>query len=289
MVSLLLCPTIQCFAWWPGGCLAAYCQAAQAKATGYLPIKMKLFYFTSGPRERAFDAVFAAGHEIVAVYATDPTRWPKVTTTLHRARERGIAIRIVGKRDLEAISEEVRGQICLSVGFGYIFPKSFLQSVAVCINVHGTLLPKYAGRTLNWIIECGEQESGVTVHLVDEGIDTGPILLQRSFPLSPFETGRSLARKTQEFEPALVVEALEIYGRHGAAAARPQQLDGVTRLPDRIPEHSHLDPRRPLIELYDQIRAADPDHYPAYFEIAGERVCVRLWRPDKPADEADLI
>jgi len=98
-----------------------------------------------------------------------------------------------------------------------------------------------------------------------------------------------LARKTLEFEPAVVVEALALFAREGAAAARAQDARGVARLPDRIPEHSRLDPTLPLRELYDKIRAADPEGYPAYFEVAGQKVCIKLWRPDKPADESDLV
>lgn len=251
---------------------------------------MKLLYFSSGPRERVFDAVLAAGHEVAAVYATDPARWPRVRPTLERAQARGIPIHIVAKQDLTALAARVNGAVCLSAGFAFLFPPAFLRASKVSLNVHGTLLPRYAGaRTLNWVIACGEKESGVTVHVVDEGVDTGPILLQRTFTLSSFETGRSLFRKTLEFEPQVVVEALQLYERHGLDQLSPQDLRGVMRHPDRIPEHSRLDPLRPLIELYDQIRAADSDAYPAYFEVAGQKVCIRLWRAEKAADEADLI
>jgi methionyl-tRNA formyltransferase len=251
---------------------------------------VKLFYFTSGPRERVFDAVLAAGHEIAAFYVTDPVRWPKVAPTLRRAQARGIPVRIVGRADLAEPAGELRGAVCLSVGFGLLFPPTFLAAVGACLNVHGTLLPKYAGaRTLNWVIACGERESGVSVHLADAGVDTGPILLQRTFALSPFDTGRSLARKTLEFEPAVVVEALALFARQGAAAAKKQDAAGVNRFPDRRPEHSELDPRQPLSALYDQIRAADAEHYPAYFYVEGEKVCVRLWRPHKSDAEHDLV
>jgi methionyl-tRNA formyltransferase len=251
---------------------------------------MKLHYFTSGARERILRAVLNAGHEVVAVYVTDPQLRPQVKATVEECRARGIRVNPVTRGDLAGLAERLRGEICLCAGFAYLFPKTFLASVAACLNVHGTLLPKYAGwRTLNWVIERGEAVSGVTVHVVDEGVDTGPIVFQRSFPLSRFETGRSLARKTAEFEPQVVLEALALFEEQGIAGVRPQPAAGVERYPDRIPEHSRLDAGRPLIDLYDQIRAADPDRYPAYFEIDGQRVCVRLWRPDKPAEEFDLI
>jgi len=251
---------------------------------------MRLHYFTSGARERILSAVIDAGHEVAGAYVSDPKSRPQLAPTLADCRARGIPVRVVMRGDLVELGESLRGEICLSAGFAYIFPAAFLAAVGACLNVHGTLLPKYAGwRTLNWVIERGESESGVTVHLVDDGVDSGPIVLQRSFPLSRFDTARSLARKTAAFEPQVVVEALALFQEHGRAGARPKMAGGAQRYPDRVPEHSRLDARRPLVDLYDQIRAADPDGYPAYFEIGGQRVCVRLWRPDKPADEADLV
>jgi methionyl-tRNA formyltransferase len=250
---------------------------------------VRLHYFSGGPREKVLEALIGHGHDVVAVYANDPGKWPAVCGTLEMAKAAGLPVKVVCRGDLQDLREKVRGETCLSAGFRFLLPKEILQSAKVCLNVHGSLLPEYAGaRTLNWVIACGEKRSGVTVHVVDEGVDTGPILLQRSFPLSPFETGRSLYRKTLAFEPQVVLEALALYEAKGLSAVRPQ-TGPATRHPDRVPEHSRLDPTRPLIELVDQIRAADPDAYPAFFEIEGQRVCVRLWRPDKPEDEADLV
>jgi hypothetical protein len=60
-------------------------------------------------------------------------------------------------------------------------------------------------------------------------------------------------------------------------------------LPNRVPEHSRLDANLSLDALFNHIRAADPDDYPAYFFVDGEKVCVRLWRPERPPNEEDLI
>jgi methionyl-tRNA formyltransferase len=252
---------------------------------------LDLFYFSGGPRERVLRAILDAGHRVKHVFVNDPDRWPKVRSTIEMAEATGLAVTVVkAKSDLAGISEQVAGGICFSAGFSYLFPKAFLDRVKNCINVHGSLLPKYGGaRTLSWCLEDGESVSGVTVHFVDEGMDTGPIILQRSFPLSPFETTRSLARKTGDFETEVVVDALKIYELTGCRdldGSRPQQL--AVR-PNRTPEHSLLDARRPLIELFNKIRAADPDKYPAHFYVDGQKVCIRVWRPDKPDDEADLV
>jgi methionyl-tRNA formyltransferase len=251
---------------------------------------MRLTYLSSGPREAVLRTLLGAGHEIDRVYVTDPNHWPKVAPTVEVAQAAGIPVNVLKRADLDTPPEEIRGATCLSVGFGFVFPPGFLGHVGLCLNVHGTLLPDYPGaRSLNWVIARGESQSGVTVHVVDSGVDTGPVILQRSFSLSPFETGRSLARKTLAFEPAVVLDALAIVERDGVVNAKPQSQPSHPPLPNRSPEHSRIDAALPLAELVDTIRAADPEHYPAFFDYKGERVCIRIWRPDRPADEQDLI
>jgi len=251
---------------------------------------LDLVYFSGGPRERVLDAIVAAGHRVHHVFVNDPVKWPKVAPTIELAKRLGVPLTVLAaKRDVESVIETCRGRLCFSAGFGYLFSEKFLSAVSTCLNVHGSLLPKYAGaRTLSWAIEYGERESGVTVHRVDEGMDTGPILLQTSFPLSPFETTRSLARKTGDLEPFVVVEALALWENEGAAALRKQGTSPAP-LPNRTPSHSQIDPELPLADLFNAIRASDPDHYPAHFFMNGQKICVRMWRPGKSRDEADLI
>jgi methionyl-tRNA formyltransferase len=250
---------------------------------------MKLMYLSSGPREGVLRRLLASRHEVAGVFVTDPDRWPKVAPTVAIAKSEHLPLAVLKRTDLFAPPAALRDAVCLSVGFAFILPPEFLRYVRVCLNVHGTLLPKYPGaRSLNWVIARGETQSGVTVHLVDEGVDSGPIVLQRSFVLSPFETGASLARKTREFEPQVVIEALDLFEREGLVIAKPQTGQRV-ELPDRIPAHSRIDPNKPLNELIDTIRAADPVHYPAFFEYGGAKICIRLWRAEKPAGEEDLL
>lgn len=254
-------------------------------------MSLDLHYFSGGPRLAALETLLSAGHRVREVFVNDPERWPKIRPTIARAQELRLPLTVVRRKaELDAIGERLRGAICFSAGFTYLFPQRFLETVEVCLNVHGSLLPRYPGaRTLSWAIENGETESGVTVHKVDAGMDTGPILVQRAFRLSPFETTRSLAAKTAAAEPAVIVEALARYEALGAAAFTPQPPCDEPVPPNRVPAHSELDPSRSLLELFNKIRAADPDHYPAHFWLHGQKVCVRMWRPEKPADEADLI
>lgn len=254
---------------------------------------LDLVYFTGGPRLAVFEAILEQGHVITRVFANDPSRWPKVQPTIDAAQARGIPVTIVARKsDVPALATQIRGALCFSAGFNYLFPETVIEAADVFLNVHGSLLPRYPGaRTLAWAIEAGERESGVTVHVVDAGMDTGAILLQRSFALSPFETTRSLARKTAAFEPQVVVEALQLYESSGLEhlRAQPETTGAGAALENRVPAHSELDPSQPLAALVDKIRAADPQAYPAHFYWNGEKICVQIWRSDKPDDEEDLI
>ena len=254
-------------------------------------MSLDLYYFTGGPRKQVLEAIIEAGHRIRHVFPNSPGKWPKVASTIEYAKNLDIPVTVIERKsDLDDVADIIADGICFSAGFAYLFPKAFLDSISVCINVHGSLLPHYAGaRTLSWVIENGEVESGVTVHLVDEGMDTGPIILQRAFPLSPFDTTASLARKTAEFEPDVVVDALAKFEALGLDGCEPQPKHKTPALPNRIPEHSRIDPALPLADLINKIRASNIDHYPAFFDIHGQKVCIQLWRPNKPVDETDLL
>lgn len=87
--------------------------------------------------------------------------------------------------------------VIVVVAFGQIIPKEILELPPCgCINVHGSLLPKYRGAApIQWSIIDGETHTGVTTMYMDEGVDTGDILLQEATPISPEETGGSLFKR----------------------------------------------------------------------------------------------
>lgn len=250
---------------------------------------MNIVYLSGGPRHRVLEALIAAGHRIEQAILGDPELWPKIAETVELARRHGVPVRFVRKKDVAGLADALRGKVALSAGFPYILPPQVVHAASVILNVHGAPLPRYGGaRTLNWVIANGETESAITVHRIDEGVDTGPILLIEPLALSPFDTGRSLYRRTLEAEPAVVLRALERYMRLGTAAfeAQPELAE---HFPDRVPEHSEIDPTRPLVDLIDEIRAADAERFPAYFYYHGQKLCISLWRPDKGDDDADML
>lgn len=251
---------------------------------------MQLYYFSSGPRERVFEKILAMGINVRGVFITDPNEAPKVAPTVALAKAHNIPVLELRKADLSSVYKDLSAEaLCFSAGFKYIFPKDFLDHFSLVLNVHGTLLPHYGGaRTLNWIIENGETRSGVTVHKIDAGVDTGPVLLQKSFDISPFDTGKSLYRKTLEFEPEVVEEALRLV-IDGRARFTAQVCDDVVAYPNRTPDHSRIDPAVSLNDLINKIRASDPESYPAYFDYHGEKMGIKLFRVNKKGVEPDML
>lgn len=107
--------------------------------------------------------------------------------------------------------EKTEADVIVVVAFGQLIPRQILEMKPYgCINVHGSLLPKYRGAApIQWAVIDGEKESGVTTMQMDEGLDTGDMLLKTVVPLEEKETGGSLFDKLSKAGAALCVETLK--------------------------------------------------------------------------------
>ena len=165
------------------------------------------------------EALIAAGHEITLV-VSQPDK-PKgrghelaPTPVKETALKHGLKV-FQPKRlkDPETIKtlEETPADAIVVIAFGQIVPASILHMKKYgCINVHGSLLPKYRGAApIQWAVIDGERESGVTIMQMDEGLDTGDMLLKGSVVLDEKETSGSLFDKLSALGASLCVEALE--------------------------------------------------------------------------------
>jgi len=193
------------------------------------------------------------------------------------------------KAALPNILQSFKGMGLFSIGFPYLVPDRTLSLFEVALNIHPTLLPRYRGPASGaYILMNGEKESGSTVHFMTAKMDQGDIVAQSRISLSPFETTRSLQRKVYATEPQLIIDAFLALETEAKNKQQDESEASVYPL-KRKPADSEIDPSLSLIELFDEIRACDPDDYPAYFYIHREKVCIKLWRPHKPKDEDDLI
>lgn len=164
-------------------------------------------------------ALADAGHEVVLA-VTQPDK-PKgrggkvqYTPVKEAALSRGIPVYQPRRiREPECIEElrKYNADVMVVIAFGQILPKEILDMTPYgCINVHASLLPKYRGAApIQWAVINGEDVSGVTTMQMDEGLDTGDILLKKEIMLDEKETGGSLHDKIAEEGAALCVQTLE--------------------------------------------------------------------------------
>jgi len=209
---------------------------------------------------------------------------------LKAAKRLSIPIFRPRRTELSATLKKLRPIVLFSAGYPYLLDTEALSVAQFNLNLHPTILPKYRGPATSWhIIANGENESGVTVHFMDESMDGGPIVCQIRVPVTPFDTTASLQRKTREIEPEAALVAFDML-KTGKIKGRTQNSDEATIFPEfRKPEDSQIDPDCSLIELFNFVRACDPKRFPAFFEHQGEKVGIKLFRLDKPVDEEDLI
>lgn len=165
------------------------------------------------------EALIQAGHQVVlAVTQPDKPRgrggkrqFPPVKET---ALEHGIPVFQPRKvREPENIEElrKYQADVIVVVAFGQILPREILELTPYgCINVHASLLPSYRGAApIQWAVINGETVSGVTTMQMDEGLDTGDMLLKTEVPLEPEETGGSLHDKLAAAGASLCVRTLK--------------------------------------------------------------------------------
>ncbi len=170
--------------------------------------------------------------------------------------------------------------VIVVAAFGRILPKKILDLPPLkCLNVHGSLLPKYRGAApIQWAVINGEEETGITIMLMDEGMDTGAILRQGTVRILPEETAGELGTRLAEMGGPLLVHTLDDWGR-GKVEAQPQNDQEATMAPILKKEDGRIDWTQPATVIADRIRGLSP--WPGGFSFfEGERwgiwkVCVK--------------
>jgi methionyl-tRNA formyltransferase len=153
--------------------------------------------------------------------------------------------------------------------FGRILPPMILSLPPHgCINVHGSLLPKYRGAgPIQWAIINGETKTGITTMLMDEGMDTGAMLLQEAIPITPDDTVGSLSPRMAELGGRLLVETITRL-KAGNLVPWPQDVSQATLAPLLTKEDGVIDWTLPAAVLANRIRGLSP--WPgAYTTIVG--------------------
>ena len=127
-----------------------------------------------------------------------------------------------------------------------------------CINIHASLLPFYRGAApINWAIIRGEQETGITIMQMDEGMDTGAILVQEQVPIEASDTAGTLAEKLSVLGAKLITTALPLIAS-GKLLPTPQDGSKATMAPLLKKENGLIDWTLPAVEIHNRVRGLSP-------------------------------
>jgi methionyl-tRNA formyltransferase len=228
-----------------------------------------------------------AGHEVAAVYSQPPRpagrgHQLRPSPVAACAEARGIPVHT--PKSLRSAEEQqtfagLRADVAIVAAYGLILPKAILDAPRQgCINVHASLLPRWRGAApIQRCIEAGDHVTGVTIMQMDEGLDTGAMLLMEDMPITPTTTGGSLYDDLSAMGARLTVDALKRL-EAGSLLAVPQPPEGVTYAAKLAKEEGRIDWRRSAAELDRRIRAFTP--WPgAWFELKGERIKLIAAKP----------
>ena len=175
------------------------------------------------------------------------------------------------------------------MAYGQILPASVLEIASrACLNLHASLLPRHRGAApIQAALVAGDSETGITVIYMDEGLDTGDILLKKTLPILPNDTGGSLHNRIASSGPPALFEALDRLER-GTAPRLPQEASQATYAPKLTREEGRIDWTEPAKSIERKIRAYDP--WPgAFTRLSDPAGAIRQLKIFRAAVVADVV
>ncbi len=230
--------------------------------------------------------LMAQGHEIAAVYSQPPR--PKgrglalEKGAVHKfAETAGLDVRTplsLKGADEQAAFAALNLDAAVVVAYGLLLPKPILEAPRMgCFNLHGSLLPRWRGAApIQRAVMAGDAETGVMVMQMDEGLDTGPVLMAERMTIGR-QTSGELAERLARLGADLMVRALGALER-GAIAAQPQASDGVTYAKKISKDEARIDWSKSAAEIDCLIRGLSPAPG-AFTEVRGERLKILYAEP----------
>jgi methionyl-tRNA formyltransferase len=230
----------------------------------------------------ALRALKAAGHQVLRVYTQPPRpagRGQEERKSPVHLEAGKLGIPVTHPTSLKDASVQrdfaaLKADAAVVVAYGLILPRPVLDAPGLgCVNLQASLLPRWRGAApIQRAILAGDRETGVSIMRMDEGLDTGPVLLHRAIHLDQGETAGTLHDKLKELGAHLIVVALEGLAA-GTLEPQPQPEAGATYAAKIDKDETRLDWKLDASQLERCVRAFAP-HPGAWFELQGERVRV---------------
>ena len=226
------------------------------------------------------------GHDVLAV-VTQPDkpqgRGGKLSVSPVKAAALALNLRLyqpekVRAKEFVQAVRDLAPDIIIVAAFGQIIPQRMLDiPPRGCINVHGSLLPRWRGAApMQYALMAGDAETGVTTMMMDAGLDTGDILLQASLDLTVIADLGELETKLAALGADLLMQTLAAIAA-GDCPRVPQDEALVTLAPSLPPDIGALDWARPAEELHNLVRGVTPKPG-AYVLVQGKRL--KIWRTE---------
>jgi len=231
----------------------------------------------------ALQALHDAGHSIVAVY-TQPDRpagrGREVASSAVKQRALALGVPVEQPPTLKSPDAQQRlaayaPDLMVVVAYGLILPQAVLDIPRLgCLNIHGSLLPRWRGAApIQRAVLAGDERTGISIMLMDAGLDTGPELLRRELTIGPRATGGELHDRLAPLGAQAIVEAVQGWAA-GTLRAMPQPAAGATYAVKIRKDEARIDWTRTADEIDRQVRAFNP--WPvAETRLGGEQV--RIW------------
>ena len=230
------------------------------------PLKV-VFMGTPDIAVPALSSLIVAGHDIVCVYSQPPRpagrgQRDRPSPVQKFATAHGIEVRYpTSLKDSSAQTDfaALNPDIAVVIAYGLILPAAILRTPRLgCLNIHMSLLPRWRGAApIQRAIMAGDQQTGVTVMQMDEGLDTGAILVDETVPILPTTTAGDLHDTLADIGARLIVDALRDLVA-STITPRPQTEEGVTYAHKLGPEDQKVDWTRSAREVDCQIRGLSP-------------------------------
>ena len=232
----------------------------------------------------ALDAILAAGY-FVPLVLTQPDRPAGRGMTLQSSPVKQLALKhglplhqpsSLKSGEVRQPIIDARSDIMVVAAYGLILPQEALDIPRLgCLNIHASLLPRWRGAApIQRAILAGDAETGVTIMRMEAGLDTGPMLLKESLPITDTDSAGTLHDKLAKVGARLIVEALQCLER-GELAGEPQPAEGVTYAFKLDKAEAAIDWRQPAATLARVVRAYNPIPG-AVARIDGQ--AVKIWR-----------
>lgn len=184
--------------------------------------------------------------------------------------------RVRKKEFVHEVLRTLAPDLIVVVAFGQILPEAILNLPPLgCINVHPSLLPKYRGAApIQRAIMNGEKETGLTIMFMDEGEDTGDIILQEKMEIDISDTAELLSQKLAELGARLVLETLKL-AQSGSISRQAQDHGKASHAGKLEKEDGLIDWRKSSFEIHNLIRGTAP--WPGAYTTFGDAARLKIW------------